>query len=84
MYFNVNFNVLFFLNKKVQLLVSELYIYLNARCNNNKKKNTGNQSTSNTAVHLRIIESSCLHFILKTFHAFTFFEVTYIPITDIL
>jgi len=27
----------FFLNKKVHLLVSELYIYQNARCNNNKK-----------------------------------------------
>ena len=35
MYFNVNFNV--FLNKKVHLLVSELYIYQNARCNNKKK-----------------------------------------------
>ena len=30
---NVNFNVVF-LNKKVHLLVSELYIYQNARCNN--------------------------------------------------
>jgi hypothetical protein len=33
-YFNVNFNV--FLNKKVHLLVSELYIYQNARCNDKK------------------------------------------------
>jgi len=32
-YFNVNCNV-FFLNKKVHLLVSELYIYQNARCKN--------------------------------------------------
>jgi hypothetical protein len=31
-YFNVNFNM--FLNKKVHLLVSELYMYQNARCNN--------------------------------------------------
>ena len=35
MYFNVNFNV-FFKIKKVHLLVSELYIYQNARCNNKK------------------------------------------------
>ena len=33
MYFNVNFNVLFKLIK-VHLLVSELYMYQNARCNN--------------------------------------------------
>ena len=39
MYSNVIFNVFFFLNKKVHLLVSELYIYRNAQCNN-KKKNT--------------------------------------------
>ena len=32
MYFNVNFNV-FFKLIKVHLLVSELYIYQNARCN---------------------------------------------------
>jgi len=38
-YFNVNFNV-FFLNKKVHLLVSELYIYQYARCNNKKKTDT--------------------------------------------
>ena len=31
MYFNVKF--VFFLNKKVNLLVSELYIHQNARCN---------------------------------------------------
>ena len=37
MYFNVNFNV-FFILIKVHLLVSELYIYQNARCNNKKKK----------------------------------------------
>ena len=36
MYFNVNFNV-FFILIKVHLLVSELYIYQNARCNDNKK-----------------------------------------------
>ena len=35
MYFNVNFNVLFKLIK-VHLLVSELYIYQNARCNDKK------------------------------------------------
>ena len=35
MYFNVNFYV--FLNKNVHLLVSELYIYQNVRCNNKKK-----------------------------------------------
>ena len=37
MYFNVNCNV-FFLNKKVHLLVSEFFIYQNARCNNKKKE----------------------------------------------
>ena len=36
MYFNVNFNVLFKLIK-VCLLVSELYIYENARSNDKKK-----------------------------------------------
>ena len=36
MYFNVNFNV-FFKLIKVHLLVSELYIHQNARCNNKKK-----------------------------------------------
>ena len=36
MYFNVNFNV-FFKLIKVHLLVSELYIYQNAWCNNKKK-----------------------------------------------
>ena len=36
MYFNVNFNV-FFKSIKVHLLVSELYIYQNARCNDKKK-----------------------------------------------
>ena len=35
MYFNVNFNVIFKLIN-VHLLVSELYIYQNARCNNEK------------------------------------------------
>jgi hypothetical protein len=35
-YFNVNFNV-FFKIKKVHLLVSELYIYQNARCNDKNK-----------------------------------------------
>ena len=38
-YFNINFNV-FFLNKEVHLLVSEPYIYQNARYNNKKKKIT--------------------------------------------
>ena len=37
MYFNVNFNVFFELIK-VHLLVSELYIYQNARCNDRKSK----------------------------------------------
>jgi len=37
-YFNVNFNV-FFILIKVHLLVSELYIYQNARCNNKKNNN---------------------------------------------
>jgi len=36
MYFNVNFNV-FFKLMKMHLLVSELYVYQNARCNNKKK-----------------------------------------------
>ena len=36
-YFNANFNV-FFKSIKVHLLVSELYIYQNARCNERKKK----------------------------------------------
>ena len=36
MYFNVNFNVLF-KSIKVHLLVSEHYIYQNARCNDKKK-----------------------------------------------
>ena len=36
MYFNVNFNVLFKLIK-VHLLMSELYIYQNVRCNDKKK-----------------------------------------------
>ena len=36
MYFNVNFNVFFKLIKG-HLLVSELYIYQNARCNDKKK-----------------------------------------------
>jgi len=35
-YFNVNFNV-FFKLIKVHFLVSELYIYQNARCNDYKK-----------------------------------------------
>ena len=35
MYFNVNFNV-FFKLIKVHLLVSELYIYQNVRCNEKK------------------------------------------------
>jgi len=35
-YFNVNFNV-FFKLIKVNLLVSELYIYQNARCNDKKE-----------------------------------------------
>jgi len=35
-YFNVNFNV-FFKLIKVRLFVSELYIYQNARCNDEKK-----------------------------------------------
>ena len=35
MYFNVNFNV-FFKLIKVHFLVSELYIYQNARCNHKK------------------------------------------------
>jgi len=35
-YYNVNFNA-FFKLIKVHLLVSELYIYQNARCNNKKK-----------------------------------------------
>ena len=35
MHFNVNFNV-FFLKLKVHLLVSELYIYQNARCKKKK------------------------------------------------
>jgi len=34
-YFNVNFNVFFKLTE-VHLLVSELYIYQNARCNDTK------------------------------------------------
>ena len=38
MYFNVNFNV-FFKLIKVHLLVSELYIYQNARCNDKKRIN---------------------------------------------
>ena len=37
MYFNVNFNV-FFKLAKVHLLVSELYIYQNVRCNDKKKR----------------------------------------------
>ena len=37
MYFNVNFNVLFKFTK-VHLLLSELYIYQNARCNNKNLK----------------------------------------------
>ena len=37
MYFNVNIN-LFFKLLKVHLLVSELYIYQNARCNDKKKR----------------------------------------------
>ena len=37
MYFNVNFNVLFKLIK-VHLLVSELYIYQNARCNDKSSR----------------------------------------------
>jgi len=37
MYFNVNFNV-FFKLIKVQLLVSELYIYQTARCNDWKRQ----------------------------------------------
>jgi hypothetical protein len=36
-YFNINFNV-FFKLIKVYLLVSELYIYQNARCNDKNKK----------------------------------------------
>ena len=36
MYFSVNFNV-FFKLIKVHLLVSELYVYQNARCNDKKK-----------------------------------------------
>ena len=36
-YFNVNFKVLFKLIE-MHLLVSELFIYQNARCNNKKKK----------------------------------------------
>ena len=36
MYFNVNFNVFFKLIKE-HLLVSELYIYQNARCNDKKE-----------------------------------------------
>jgi hypothetical protein len=36
-HFNVNFNV-FFKLIKVHLLVSELYIYQNARCNNKKSR----------------------------------------------
>ena len=41
MYFNVNFNVFFL--KKGHLLVSELYIYQNARCNNKKLETLGFQ-----------------------------------------
>ena len=37
MYFNVNFNV-FFKLIKVHLLVSELYVHQNARCNDKKAK----------------------------------------------
>jgi len=37
MHFNVNFNV-FFKLIKVHLLVSELYIYQNARCSNKNSK----------------------------------------------
>jgi len=47
MYFNVNFNA-FFKLIKVHSLVSELYIYQNAPCNNKKRKNyllAGNYST---------------------------------------
>ena len=44
MYFNVNFNVYFKLIK-LHLLVSELYIYQNARCNDKKKKDTVNYVT---------------------------------------
>ena len=36
MYFNINFNV-FFKLIKVHLLVSEIYIHQNARCNDKKK-----------------------------------------------
>jgi len=36
-YFNVNFNVLFKLIK-VHLLVSELYLYQNERCNDKKNR----------------------------------------------
>ena len=43
MYFNVNFNV-FFKLKEVNLLVSDLYIYQNARCNDNKKNYLQNWS----------------------------------------
>jgi len=55
-YFNVNFNV-FFKLIKVHLLVSELYIYQNARCNNKKKYwlyNSGSQ-TSSKSVYSRAI-----------------------------
>ena len=37
MYFNVNINV-FFKLKKVHMLVSEIYIYQNARCNNKNNR----------------------------------------------
>ena len=36
-HFNSNFNVFFFKLINVQLLVSEIYVYQNARCNDKKK-----------------------------------------------
>ena len=48
MYFNVNFNV-FFKLIKVHLLVSELYVYQNARCND--KKNVQGRFSRNGVLH---------------------------------
>jgi len=59
-YFNVNFNV-FFLNRKVHFLVSELYIYKNARCNNKENSITVLRKNSITRIILGTFHLSAIH-----------------------
>ena len=73
MYFDVNFNV-FFKLIKVHLLVSELYIHQNPRCNNKNKieKEYFENNLNKTEAQLRYVYLLCIYL----------FNLIWIPVTQ--